>query len=371
MNRILPGSSISSRASKIWRHILIPIMTLLLLSPIITSMITGGAASSISVWHFPDPEFPAPSMCDYSNSSSLVDWLVNRIGLAPNWNNGTAELRFPRVLLDVPNSSFPDRGFWGYSLKEFSSDVLDMSIVYENSGRLRDICLMPNNSSLFPTNSSLIATVFEAAEILGLPIVNHTVRLETTIFQYGKENDTVITFSESVQGQRLLGLNFAAFWFDQAERLQQIQFSVYYQIDKPTILTDQAMAIGREVVLELAPTRGLTDLLNETDYGLRMVPVYANGNLDGNGNSSITCDLLLCHEYVAEFNSTGYPLPLHIVVFIDVHNGSVISREIETPPPDSPPSFFQSALLLVIFFSLATIAVAIYAVAKGRKKTNR
>lgn len=370
VNRIRSRYGLAARASRYLCLLSIPLLAMLLLSPFCSSIASCSTPQSETPWHFPSPEYPNPGICDYDNSSALVEWLMGRIGVTPNWDNDTPRLRYPLMLLDALNPSFPEIFFWGYSVRGYSSGTLDVFLEYENSGLLRYVCLVVDDASLFPANGSLIGTAYAAADGLGIPLNNHTVKADTIVTPYGEETATAVLLSESIQGQRLLGLNFAAFWFNQTGSLRQIQFYVYYQFDNPTVRADQALLLGRERALEEASAKGLTTLLNETVLGLRMVPVSMQG-LEGVGNGSalppIVYELSLCHEYVAEFKASGPSPTLQVVVFVDAHNGSVVLSVTETLPVETPPTTIPGSVLVVICLALVAIGGAVMTLAKLRK----
>ena len=343
-------------AGRVWCLFSIPLLALLLLSPAYALTASCSTSQSESSWHFPNPEYPVSGLCNYNNTSALVGWLVGRLGVVPDWDNDTPYPQYPLLLRDALNSSFPEIYFWGYQIRGYSSERLDVSIRYESSGLLRDVCLIVHDASLFPTDGSFIETAYAAADRLGIPLGNHTVMAETIVTQYVGKTATAVLLSESIQGHKLLGLNLAAFWFDQADTLRQIQFYVYYQFDNPSVQADQALLAGREGALEEASARGLTTLLNETILGLRLVPLSMNGAEAGeNITSPIVYEHSLCYEYVAEFKASVASLTLHVVAFVDAHNGSVVLSVTEAPPVETVTTPIPGGVFVVLFFALVAV----------------
>ncbi len=346
---------------KSFHFILILMMILVIGTSSITVAVKALAPTPIESVKEP-PIYPSPALSNYANSSSLANWILTRLELTPTWRNGSSYIYYPSLLRDSINTSysvnaFLSGGLWGYEMREFTYDALDIVAYYEVSGDLKDFIISIHDPLKLPANQTEKETAIYVADKLGIPILaNSTDSIKVLNLKYGIDNATALIFFQSLNGLPLVGLNFTVFWFDQAGTLRQIQSYVYYDVIPARISSSDALSIGRNETLDIA---GSSSIINESIMGLRLTPVFQNGSHSGNETYDPIKGFVLCYEYLAYVRNESANSPQGLLILIDSQDGSIRWVEKEGLSVEEHSLAFPFSAILVLLIPLLIVGAII------------
>lgn len=334
---------------------------LLLILTIVFSL--GSSPISVAAAETPSPGIPAkltptyPSLdlSNYSNSSSLADWILGRLEISPVSRNGSSIVNYPSMLRGSNNRSydFADGSFWGYQMREFTYDSLDIIAYYELSGVINNFIISIHDPLKLPANQTEKETAIYVANKLSIPILtNSTDSPKVFNFGSGYGNATALVFSQSLNGFPLIGLNLTIFWFNGTGVLHQIQSYAYYDLLFPSLSSTDALLIGRNEALGIA---GHSNFINESIIGLRFAPVFERGGFGNNTTYNPISGFTLCYEYVACVMNTTADTPQGLLILIDSQNGSIRWIQMEALPVNDHSIALPLSTILVLLIPVLFI----------------
>ncbi len=344
-----------------FRFILILIMIFILGTSSMT--IAAKAITSTPIQSIKEPAiYPSINLFNYANSSSLANWILTGLEITPTWRNGSSNLYYPSLLRDSMNTSNSGNAFfngflWGYEVREFTYDALDIVGYYEVSGDLKDFIISIHDPLRLPANQTEKETAIYVANKLSIPVLTNSTDSPTILnLKYGNDNATALIFSRSLNNLPLIGLNFTVFWFDRTGTLRQIQSYAYYNVIRPQISSSEALSIGRNETLDNA---GSSNIINESIIGLRLTPVFENGSQSGNVTYDPIKGFALCYEYLAYFRNESANSSQGLLILIDSQDGSIRWIQKESLPVNEQSLAFPFSAILLILAPLLIIGVII------------
>jgi predicted transcriptional regulator len=263
------------------------------------------------------------------------------------------------MLRDSNNASydFADGSFWGYQIREFTYDSLDIIAYYELSGVIRNFIISIHDPLKLPANQTEKETAIYVANKLSIPILtNSTDSPKVFNFGSGYGNATALVFSQSLNGFPLTGLNLTIFWFNGTGVLRQIQSYAYFDLQFPSLSSTDALLIGRNETLGIA---GYSNFINESIIGLRLAPVFEREGLGNNMTYNPISKLTLCYEYVAYIMNTTADSPQGILLLIDSQNGSIRWIQMESLPVSDHSIAFPLSTILVLLIPVLFIGAVL------------
>jgi|GEM_PF-2345239 len=303
--------------------------------------------------------YPSYDLSDYSNSSSLADWILTRFEITPIWRNGSSIVNYPSILRDSNNASydFADGFFWGYQMREFTYDSLDIIAYYELSGVLNNFIISIHDLLPLPAGQTEKATAIYLAQKLGIPIpANSTDSPKVLNLKLGSDNATALVFSQWLNGSSLTGLNLTVFWFNGTGVLRQIQSYAYYDLQFPSLSPSEALLIGKDKALGIA---GYSNFINESIIGLRLAPLFESGAYRNNTTYNPISGFTLCYEYLAYVMNTTADSPQGLLILIDSQNSSVRWIHLEALPVNDRSIAFPLSTILALLIPILFIGAVV------------
>jgi predicted transcriptional regulator len=305
------------------------------------------------------PIYPELGLFEQDNSSALVEWILTRMNLTVEPSMENVPISYPLLLRASVNGSFIDELFWGYQMREHCYQSLEIMTYYDVSGRLTDYVISFREDPFSTLGNGPVAAATSLANSLAIPVDNASLVNPSVIkCVYGQSEFTVVIFGESRNGIPLVGMNLAAFWFDDHNRLKQIQSFAYYEADAPKISADEAALIGKgEADHVIGSTTG-TSFINASITGLRLTPIFPSETVEGNVTQERISGYVLSYEYLANMWNADISGDQGLIILIDSQDGTIRYEQAEHLPVDLHGFPFPYGEVVILFgFFIVGIAI--------------